>query len=101
MSGMAWPSRCCVSLVRWRQCRRARRRRHGLTAMSALGSFVLILALTNGGPAFLETTTLALFAYKSGFERLAVGYGSAVSVIILAVNLVFGVVYFRLLQSRQ
>lgn len=67
-----------------------------MTTITTIASFILILTLTNGGPGFLETETLALYAYHNTFERFAIGYGSAISVVMLIVTLAFALVYLRL-----
>jgi multiple sugar transport system permease protein len=71
-----------------------------MTTMSSLGSFLIILLLTGGGPAAQESTTLSLYAFRAAFERMSVGYGSAVAVLMLALNLVFGATFLLLARRR-
>lgn len=67
--------------------------------MATMGAFLLIWAITSGGPG-LKTTTLSLFAYRTAFESYRLGYGSAIAVIMLFINLVFGIIYIRLFRRR-
>jgi len=70
------------------------------TTMVTMGSFLLILILTNGDPGY-QTETIALFAYHRAFVQYEIGFGAAISVVILAMNLVFAAVYLRLASQRQ
>jgi multiple sugar transport system permease protein len=49
--------------------------------LDALRAFDLMFVLTGGGPA-ATTETLALFAYRSLFQTLHLGYGAAVSTVV-------------------
>jgi multiple sugar transport system permease protein len=66
-----------------------------MTTLATIGSFLLILILTNGSLGY-ETETLALFAYHRAFVQFEIGYGAAISVIMLAINLGFAAVYLKL-----
>jgi len=67
--------------------------------MATFGTFILIQTLTNGGPAF-QTEVIALYAYHEAFQNHAVGYGSTISVVMLALNLGFAVVFLRWSRAR-
>lgn len=71
-----------------------------MTTLATIGSFLLILILTNGGPGY-QTETLAVFAYHRAFVLFDIGYGAAISVIMLALNLAFAVVYLKLARVEQ
>jgi multiple sugar transport system permease protein len=71
-----------------------------MTTLAAIGSFILILILTNGGTGY-QTETLAVFAYHRAFGLFDIGYGAAVSVIMLALNLAFAVVYLKLARVEE
>jgi multiple sugar transport system permease protein len=71
-----------------------------MTTMVTMGSFLLILILTNGDPGY-QTETIALFAYHRAFVQYEIGFGAAISVVILAMNLVFAAIYLRLASQRQ
>jgi multiple sugar transport system permease protein len=60
------------------------------TTVTTLGSFVLIDVLTKG--AGMRTTTLAYYAFHRGYSRLELGYGSAIAVAMLGINLVVAVI---------
>jgi len=74
-----------------------------LTLMSVtiatFGTFILIQALTNGGPSF-QTEVIALYAFHEAFQAHAVGYGSTIAVVMLALNLGFAVVFLRWSRAR-
>jgi len=55
----------------------------------------IILGLTGGGPAN-STQTLATWAYEKSFVQFSFGGGAAVSNILIAVSLVFALVYLSL-----
>ena len=46
------------------------------------------------------TETLALHMYKESMSYFNIGYSSAVAVILLIINLVLAVVYFRMLGEK-
>lgn len=56
-----------------------------------LQEFTLSFVLTNGGPVN-ATTSLPLFLYRLGFERLAFGEGAVVASLLLALLAVFGII---------
>ena len=74
-----------------------------LTLMSVtiatFGTFILIQALTNGGPSF-QTEVIALYAFHEAFQAHAVGYGSTIAVVMLALNLGFAAVFLRWSRAR-
>jgi multiple sugar transport system permease protein len=67
--------------------------------MATFGTFILIQTLTNGGPAF-QTEVIALYAFHEAFQNHAVGYGSTIAVVMLALNLGFAVVFLRWSRVR-
>jgi multiple sugar transport system permease protein len=67
--------------------------------MATFGTFILIQTLTNGGPAF-QTEVIALYAFHEAFQNHAVGYGSTIAVVMLALNLAFAVVFLRWSRAR-
>jgi ABC-type sugar transport system permease subunit len=67
--------------------------------MATFGTFILIQALTNGGPA-LQTEVIALYAFHQAFQAHAVGYGSTIAVVMLALNLAFAIVFLRWSRAR-
>ncbi|GAA4166685.1 sugar ABC transporter permease [Gryllotalpicola daejeonensis] len=52
----------------------------------------IILGLTGGGPAN-STQTLATWAYQNSFVQFAFGRGAAISNVLIAVSLIFAIVY--------
>ncbi|HQI66785.1 MAG TPA: sugar ABC transporter permease, partial [Rhodoglobus sp.] len=59
----------------------------------------IILVMTSGGPAD-ATQVGALYIYQRSFERLEMGYGSALSVVMFLILLVISLVQLRLSRSN-
>ncbi len=80
----------------------------GTTAMlsvylSAIGSiqiFDLVWVMTTGGP-IGASEVMATYMYKFGFQRLQIGYGSAVAVVIFLFCLILSLVYQRASRRRE
>jgi len=68
-------------------------------SIDALRVFDSIYVLTGGGPAN-GTETLSIYAYKILFQTLDFGYGSALSVAVLAITGAITLVYVHLLRGR-
>ena len=58
------------------------------------------LVVTGGGPARM-TETLGLYMWKESFSFYHIGYGSAVAIVMLAINLVLTVLYIRSLSRSR
>ncbi|HEU4571358.1 MAG TPA: sugar ABC transporter permease [Candidatus Limnocylindrales bacterium] len=67
--------------------------------IATFGTFILIQALTNGGPSF-QTEVIALYAFHEAFGSHAIGYGSTIAVVMLALNLAFAIVFLRWSRAR-
>lgn len=65
-----------------------------LSVIQGLKSFDLVAAITSGGPGN-ATDVLGFYMYIQAFEENYFGYGSAVSVVIMLLSLVFVVAYLR------
>src|SRR5699024_4980655 len=68
-----------------------------LVTLQTLGVFTLIYALTGGGPGE-KTSTLPIFMYEEAFVNYQLGYGTAISLILLLVGIVLSLLYIRLLK---
>ncbi|HVQ74373.1 MAG TPA: sugar ABC transporter permease [Candidatus Binatia bacterium] len=68
-------------------------------ALDALRAFDVMFVLTGGGPAG-TTETLTVYAYRTLFQMLQLGLGSAVGVVVFALVMVVAWAYLRTL-SRQ
>ncbi len=71
--------------------------------LSVLGSFqqfVIIWILTQGGPVN-ATSTIATYLYKYGIQRFALGYGSAVAVVLFCITLFFSIGYQRIVMRQD
>lgn len=71
-----------------------------MTTVSAAGSFLPILVLTNGDPG-RQTETLALFSYHRAFQFFEIGFGSAISVVLLSFNTLCAGVVLLLARERR
>jgi multiple sugar transport system permease protein len=65
-----------------------------LRTMTALSAFAAIFAATGGGPG-TSTEILNLYAYRTSFTELNIGYGSALAMVLLAITLFISWLLFR------
>jgi raffinose/stachyose/melibiose transport system permease protein len=66
--------------------------------INALRAFDVIKATTDGGPGG-ETTVLALYMINSAFGTRAVGYGTAIAVLLAVLTLVMSLLVLRLFRE--
>ncbi|MGL4981497.1 MAG: carbohydrate ABC transporter permease [Treponemataceae bacterium] len=71
-----------------------------LNTLSTLGVFGMIFMLTRGGPG-TQTQVLSLFLYEQAFIRYQLGYGTAISVIILLISMILNVLYIKMLNIKD
>ncbi|WP_445492597.1 carbohydrate ABC transporter permease [Niallia sp. 03133] len=62
--------------------------------LSLLTSYEYIILLTKGGPLF-ESEVLALYSYHKAFQNFEFGYGSAVSLVLVILALLFTFIMWR------
>ncbi|MCI0549049.1 MAG: sugar ABC transporter permease [Candidatus Rokubacteria bacterium] len=67
--------------------------------LDALRAFDLMFVLTGGGPAG-STETLTVYAYRTLFQTLELGLGSAVGVVVFALVMFVAWGYFRVLRRE-
>jgi len=65
-----------------------------LSVLGSLTQFNLVWILTRGGPVN-ASEVMATYMYRYAFIRFQLGYGSAVALVMLAICLVFSVLYLR------
>jgi len=65
-----------------------------MRTMIALSAFAAIFAATGGGPG-TSTEILNLYAYRTSFSELNLGYGAALAVVLLVITLAVSFVMFR------
>lgn len=65
-----------------------------LNTLSTLGVFGLIYMMTGGGPGN-STTTLPLLMYSQAFGSFQIGYGTAISMILLLIGVVLSIFYVK------
>lgn len=70
-----------------------------LRMMTALSAFAAIFAATGGGPGS-ATEILNLYAYRTSFTELNLGYGAALAVVLLSITLAISYLMFRLRRVR-
>lgn len=68
-----------------------------LITLQTLGVFGLIYAMTGGGPG-TSTTTLPIFMYNQAFVNYQLGYGTAISLLLLLIGIVLSLFYTRSLK---
>ena len=68
--------------------------------LDALRAFDLMFVLTGGGPAGL-TETLTVYAYRSLFQTLRLGFGSAIGVVVFALVMLVATAYFTVLRRQE
>ena len=70
-----------------------------MRVMIALSAFAAIFAATGGGPG-TATEILNLYAYRTSFTELNLGYGAALATVLLALTLAVSFLMFRLRRAR-
>ncbi|MFM9282064.1 carbohydrate ABC transporter permease [Paenibacillus jiagnxiensis] len=70
-----------------------------LVTLQTLGVFTLIYAMTGGGPG-TATQTLPIFMYNQAFVNYQLGYGTAISLILLLIGILASLVYMRSMNVK-
>ena len=70
-----------------------------LRTMIALRAFEGIFATTGGGPGS-ATEILNLYAYRTSFSELNLGYGASLAVVLMSITLAISFLMFRLRRAR-
>lgn len=70
-----------------------------LVTLQTLGVFTLIYTMTGGGPGN-STSTLPVFMYKQAFVSYQLGYGTAISLVLLAIGAIASILYMRILKVK-
>ena len=68
--------------------------------LDALRAFDLMFVLTGGGPAGM-TETLTVYAYRSLFQTLRLGFGSALGVVVFLLVMLAAAAYLRVLRRQE
>lgn len=71
-----------------------------LAMTGSVKAFDNVISLTGGGPAH-ASDVLALHMYNTAFHEMRYGYGSAISVILFLLNVVFTIMFSLLLRERN
>ncbi|MFC6465203.1 carbohydrate ABC transporter permease [Marinilactibacillus sp. GCM10026970] len=70
-----------------------------LVTLQTLGVFTLIFAMTGGGPGN-RTMALPVYMYQQAFVSYQLGYGTAISLVILLIGAVFSLIYMKFLRVK-
>ena len=62
--------------------------------------FDIVYIMTAGGPGFFGTQVLSVYIYQLAFSYNALGYGSAVSIVLAVIVFVVALLYLRLFRQR-
>jgi ABC-type sugar transport system permease subunit len=68
--------------------------------LDALRAFDLMFVLTGGGPAGM-TETLTVYAYRSLFQTLRLGFGSAIGVVVFVLVMLVAAAYLSVLRRQE
>ncbi len=70
-----------------------------LVTLQTLGVFTLIYTMTGGGPG-VQTSTLPVFMYKQAFVSYQLGYGTAISLVLLVLGAIASFIYMKMLKVK-
>lgn len=70
-----------------------------LNTLSTLGVFGLVYTMTGGGPG-TSTLTLPILMYRQAFVSQQLGYGTAISMLLLVIGVVFSILYTRMMREE-
>ncbi len=70
-----------------------------LVTILNLSEFTLIYAMTQGGPG-TETMTLPLYVYQEAFVFHQLGYGTAISLVLVVIGAVFSLLFVRAARTQ-
>lgn len=68
-----------------------------LNTLQTLGVFGLIYTMTGGGPG-TKTTTLPILMYQQAFMNYQIGYGTAISMILLLIGVCLSIFYTKAMK---
>jgi multiple sugar transport system permease protein len=68
-----------------------------LITLWTLSDFTLVFVLTGGGPGF-ATDILPIYIYQKAFTFYELGYGTAISLLLLAIGAILSLLYLRVLR---
>jgi raffinose/stachyose/melibiose transport system permease protein len=71
-----------------------------LSILGSLQYFDLIWVMSQGGPYF-SSVTMAVYQIHFGFQEFALGYGSAVGVVMFVLCLIFALFYQRVIMRQD
>jgi multiple sugar transport system permease protein len=67
-----------------------------LITLATLSDFTLVYVMTGGSN--LNNELLTIYQYRQAFQFYQIGYGSAISLLIIAVGAILSLLYIRVLR---
>ena len=71
-----------------------------LSVVGSFQQFVLVWVLTQGGPVN-ASELIGTYLYKFGIQRFALGYGSAIAIVLFLITFIFSLVYQRFVMRQD
>jgi multiple sugar transport system permease protein len=71
-----------------------------INTLQTLSVFGLVYSMTGGGPGS-KTQTLPVLMYLNAFKNYQLGYGTAISMILLSIGIILSVFYVKVISSEQ
>lgn len=71
-----------------------------LSILGSLQQFIIVWLLTEGGPVN-SSDLIVTYMFKYGLQRLNLGFGSAIAVVLFGITLVFSLGYQRLVMQQD
>jgi multiple sugar transport system permease protein len=71
-----------------------------LVTLQTLSVFTLVFALTGGGPG-TASETLPIYMYQQAFKFYQLGYGAAMTLVLLAIGAILSLIYVRVLKVDE
>jgi multiple sugar transport system permease protein len=71
-----------------------------LVTLQTLSVFTLVFALTAGGPGN-ASETLPVYMYQEAFKFYQLGYGAAMTLVLLAIGAIFSLIYVKVLRVES
>ncbi|WP_172371738.1 carbohydrate ABC transporter permease [Sporosarcina jiandibaonis] len=71
-----------------------------VVTVETFNTFDMVMALTGGGPG-RSTEVIALSIYNSIFRQFELGQGAATAVVLLLINTLMTVIYFKAIEKNQ
>lgn len=71
-----------------------------MITLATFNTFDIVMSLTGGGPVE-ATEVISLYMYKEAFRMANLGYASSVAMIMFLVNIIFTLIYIKILRQEE